>query len=117
VAREQARLTREIVGKDPKAVIIYDAPVLIEADAHKRMGCLIVVTADQQTQIARLQKRNHLSRAEAVRRIRSQIPLAKKVKYADYVLDGTMPTKQLAGHVHSIYRELRAMGAQPLKRH
>ena len=25
VAREQARLTREIKGKDPKAVIIYDA--------------------------------------------------------------------------------------------
>ncbi len=46
VAREQARLTREIAAKEPEAVVLYDAPVLIEAGAHKRMDKLIVVAAD-----------------------------------------------------------------------
>jgi len=34
VAREQARLTREIAKKHSHAVILYDAPVLIEAGAQ-----------------------------------------------------------------------------------
>ncbi|MGH7235762.1 MAG: dephospho-CoA kinase, partial [Nitrospiraceae bacterium] len=61
VAREQNRLTREIARKDPDAVIIYDAPVLIEAGAHTRMNKIIVVAADQATQIKRLCNRSHFS--------------------------------------------------------
>jgi dephospho-CoA kinase len=107
VAREQARLTREIARKDPKAVILYDAPLLIEAGAHKRMKRIIVVMTDRQTQIARLQKRNGLSRAEALRRIRSQMPLAQKIKLADYVINGSLSPTQLRYAVAQIYEDLR----------
>lgn len=109
VAREQARLTREIAKKDPKAVVIYDVPLLFEAGVHRRMDRVIVVTADQRTQIARLLRRNHLSRAEALRRIRSQMPLPDKVKLADYVLDGTLPLSELRRHVKAVYAELRRL--------
>lgn len=91
VAREQQRLTREAARKDPTAVVLYDVPLLFEAGIDKRVQKIIVVTADQQTQIARLKKRNGLSRAEALRRIRSQIPIAKKTRMADLVIDGTVP--------------------------
>lgn len=91
VAREQQRLTREAARKDPTAVVLYDVPLLFEAGIDKRVQKIIVVTADQQTQIARLKKRNGLSRAEALRRIRSQMPLAKKTQMADLVIDGTVP--------------------------
>ncbi len=91
VAREQQRLTREAARKDPTAVVLYDVPLLFEAGIDKRVQKIIVVTADQQTQIARLKKRNGLSRAEALRRIRSQMPLAKKAQMADLVIDGTVP--------------------------
>lgn len=107
VAREQTRLTREIARKDPDAVILYDAPVLIEAGAHKRMGKIVVVSADQETQIKRLRNRNHLSRTEALRRIRSQLPLAQKVKLADYVIDGTLSFEQTKNEVQRIYAELQ----------
>lgn len=107
VAREQARLTREIAKKHPHAVILYDAPVLIEAGAHKRMDRVIVVTADRETQIARLRHRNHLTRTEAVLRIRTQMPLARKIKLADYVVNGTLPPEQLRREVAQIYTELR----------
>ena len=107
VAREQSRLTREIAKKHPHAVILYDAPVLIEAGAHKRMDRVIVVTADRETQIARLQYRNHLTRIEALRRIRAQTPLARKIKLADFVVTGTLPSEQLRREVARIYTELR----------
>ncbi len=109
VAREQARLTRAIAKQDPKAVVIYDAPVLIEANAHRRMDRLLVVTADRETQIARLRARNGLSRVEALRRIRSQLPLAKKRALADTIIDGTMPRRRLPATIRRLYAELKAL--------
>jgi dephospho-CoA kinase len=107
VAREQARLTKEIARKDPAAVVIYDAPLLIEAGAHKRMDRLIVVTADRTTQVARLRSRNHLSRSDALRRIRAQMSLTKKRKLADHILDGTRPLPALRSMVARLYRGFR----------
>lgn len=102
VAREHARLTREIAKKDPKAVIMYDVPLLFEAGVDKRVDKIVVVTASQKAQIERLRQRNGLTRAEALRRIRAQMPLAKKVKLADYVLDGTRPRTQLRRQVAAL---------------
>src|SRR5207245_11119547 len=82
VAVAQEQRSREIAGKDPHAVIVYDAALLIEAGAHKRMDKIIVVTADEQTQFARLKARDHLSTEEATRRIAAQMPLAETAKAA-----------------------------------
>ena len=89
VAREQQRLVRRIAKRSPGAVIVYEVPLLFESGAHKRVDTIIVVTADRETQIARLRRRNGLTRREALRRIHNQMPLALKVRRADIVLDGT----------------------------
>jgi hypothetical protein len=62
---------------------------------------------DFSAQIARLKKRNGLSRAEALRRIKSQMPLAEKRCRADYVLNGTLPLPQLKQQVRLLYQSLR----------
>ena len=107
VAVAQEQRSRKITGKDPHAVIIYDAALLIEAGAHTRMDKIIVVTADAQTQLARLKARDNLSTEEAKRRIAAQMPLAEKVKLADYVIDGTLLQEQLRNEVQRIYDELK----------
>jgi len=109
VAREQARLTRQAARKDPKAVVIYDVPLLYEAGIDKRVDTTIVVTADRETQIARLKKRNGFTRTEAIRRIRSQMPLKEKAAAADYLLDGTTTRPRLLALVKQLYRELRTL--------
>lgn len=108
VAREQRRLTQQAAKKDPRAVVIYDVPLLFEAGIDARVDTIIVVTADRETQIARLKKRNSLSRAEALRRIKSQMPLADKRRRADYLLNGTLPLPHLKKQVRSLYYSLRA---------
>ena len=105
VAREQARLTKSAVRNDPQVVVIYDVPLLYEAGIDTRVDKVLVVTADRDTQIARLKKRNGLSRSEAIRRIRNQWPLRNKVAAADYVLDGTTPRPRLLAQVRRLYRE------------
>jgi dephospho-CoA kinase len=109
VAREQARLTKAITRKDPNAVVIYEVPLLFEAGVDKRVDKIIVVTADRNIQIVRLKKRNGLSRAEAIRRIRSQIPLAKKTQQADHLLNGTLPRPSLRRQVGQLFRSLRLL--------
>ena len=109
VAREQARMARDIATQEPQAVVIYDAPVLIEAGAHKRMDKIVVVSADEQTQIKRLRNRNHLSKAAALRRIKSQLPLTKKIALADYVIDGTLSYEQTKHEMERIYEELKKL--------
>jgi dephospho-CoA kinase len=109
VAREQARLTQQAARNDPKAVVIYDVPLLFEVGIDKRVDTIIVVTAGRETQIARLKKRNGLSRAEAIRRIRSQMPLAKKIRRADHVLLGTRSRPLLCRQVGRLLKSLRLL--------
>ena len=112
VAREQARLTKLIRKEHPDAVIIYDAALLIEAKAHERMDRVILVTADQRTQIARACQRDGLSRPEALARIRGQMPLRQKKQFADDLIDGTLPQGQLRRIIRDLYRELAARALQ-----
>lgn len=109
VAREQARLTKQAARIDPRAIVIYDVPLLFEAGIEKRVDKTIVVTADRETQIARLKQRNGLSRAEAIRRIKTQMPLADKRRRADYLLNGTLPLPQLKKQVRLLHQSLRAL--------
>jgi dephospho-CoA kinase len=109
VAREQQRLVRWIAKRKPHAVVIYEVPLLFEAGVDKRVDKIIVVTVDRNTQIARLKKRNGLSRAEALRRIRSQMPLAKKTQQADHVLNGTLSRPSLRKQVGQIFKSLRLL--------
>lgn len=107
VAKLQAQLTRRAARKHLEAVVIYDVPLLFESGIDKRFDKIVVVTADRKTQIARLRKRNGLTRAAALQRIRNQIPLSKKVRRADHVLDGTLSMGVLRRNVQQLHRTLR----------
>lgn len=109
VAREQQRLTRQAGKKDPMAVVIYDVPLLFEAGIDTRVDKIVVVTADRETQIARLRKRNGFSRSEALRRIGSQMPMKRKCQLADFVLDGTKDMILLKKDVAKICKDLRSL--------
>jgi dephospho-CoA kinase len=103
VAREQAIRAKALSKAFPQAVIIYDAALLIEAGAHRRMDHVIVVKADRATQIARVCHRDGLTKTQALRRIKQQMPLRQKLYYADTILDGTWPRSQLRPVVKSLY--------------
>ena len=109
VAREQQRLVRRIAKGKPHSVIIYEVPLLFEAGVDKRVDTTIVVTATRETQLTRLKKRNGLTRAEAIRRIRSQMPLAKKIQRADHVMNGAFPRSSLRKQVGQLFKNLRLL--------
>jgi len=66
--------------------IVIDAPLLIEANIHKICDAVWVVTADEETKIARVLARDGLTRPQVLERIRKQIPQDVLAGYADSVL-------------------------------
>lgn len=109
VFAEEERHCQEIAAKDRHAVVVFDAALLIETGAYKNKDRVIVVTADEQTQITRLKARDHLADTQARERIAAQMPLSEKIKVAHYVIDGTLPEEQLRKAVSRIYQELRQL--------
>ena len=114
IARLSAeRIAALLAGSSP--YVVYDAPLLVEVGAHKGFAALIVVAASEATQVARLRAREGLSELECRKRIAAQLPLARKIEVADYVIhnDGTLAeleARTLA--VHGEILERFALGAR-----
>ncbi|MBI3810600.1 MAG: dephospho-CoA kinase [Nitrospirae bacterium] len=109
VFREEERRRKAISQKDPKAIVLFDAALLIETGSDLLMDKVILVTIDRRKQIGRIMKRDGLSREEAVRRIEAQMPQSKKKNRADYTIDGGQSLQIIEGQVRKIYQELAAL--------
>jgi dephospho-CoA kinase len=74
--------------KDAKEdLVVLDAPLLFETRLDRIVDKVVVVKASLKNQILRAQKKFHLSRADIILRIKSQIPLKEKLRLADFVID------------------------------
>jgi dephospho-CoA kinase len=91
-----------IRAADPEAVVVYDAPLLIEAGADKAVDRVIVVAVDEATQVRRLMARDALTEPEARARLEAQLPLEERLKHADEVVDGTLPPARLKARLKAI---------------
>ncbi len=90
----------------PHDLIVYEAPLLFEAEAESRVDLILVVLVGQATQLARLQQRDRLSTEEARQRIASQWSQADKVQKADFVIDNSGPLAQTRAMVQALYHYL-----------
>ena len=111
--RFQARLAG-LEAEGYEGLVFWDAPVMIEAGGHRAMDRLVVVVADETTQRARAIGRDG-DAADVERRIANQLPLAEKVKLADYVIDNSgdrAATEARTREVHAaLLRDLAARRA------
>ena len=106
VFKEDERITSEIKSLDPDALIIKDIPLLFELTRPIVVDKVVVVSASEQTQLRRLEEKG-MSREDARRRIRSQLPLEEKIKSADFVIDNDGPLEETKRQVEEIYSLLR----------
>lgn len=89
----------------PEQTVVCGVPLLIEAQLTDFVTEIWVVVCPPALQLARLQRRNHLTEAEAIARIQSQMPLEEKIKFADVVLDNSSDLATLHHQVdHALKR-------------
>jgi dephospho-CoA kinase len=72
-------------ASDPVAVV--DAALMIETGSYRRYDRVVVVHCLPELQLERLMARDALSREDAERRIRSQMPIEEKRPFADFLVD------------------------------
>jgi len=116
IKEEMDRRTREIGQKDPEAIVVIDAPLLVELGNHREVDKLIVVTSTQTQQMERLKERDGINSEEALRILSSQMPVEEKAKLADYVIRNEGSLEETKESVKEVFKELRKVALQTKKR-
>jgi len=70
-----------------KRVVVVDIPLLFESKLNRYVDFIIVVKASRAKQILRATKKLGMTKIEALRRIRAQMPLRQKIRLADIIID------------------------------
>jgi len=112
IKKEIDRRLKEIVKERTDALVLVDAALLIETGTFKEMDKIIVVSASKRNQIRRLMDRDGLSVKGAKRRIRAQMSLQEKRKFADYVINTDGSMEEIRGQVRRVHGKLMAMRAR-----
>ena len=83
---------KEASSKRLYGKVFFDAPALFETNREYMVNKVWVVAADKETRIARIMKRDGISREEVLKRMQSQLPDDDKIARADFVIynDGTL---------------------------
>ncbi len=110
IARQQ-RIIAEITQRDPAAIVVVEAAILVETGSYRRFDRLIVVVCTFEQQVERAMRRGAYSRQEVLARLNRQSPLEEKVRVADYVIDTSGAKEQTLEQVKSVYRSLRSLSA------
>jgi dephospho-CoA kinase len=107
-AREEA-LVAAFAKDHPGGIAVSEAAILIETGRHKHYARLVIAVCGEQQQIERAMARDHLTRDEVLDRMRRQMPLEEKVKYADYVVDTSGTKERTLEQTRSVYQSLRSL--------
>jgi dephospho-CoA kinase len=112
IARQNAWLD-ELASREPHAVAVIEAALLIEAGAHKNLDRVIVVCCQPTQQIHRLidPAGRAMSREDATARMASQMPLEKKRSIATDQIDNSGTMEAVRKQVEELVARLKLQAA------
>jgi dephospho-CoA kinase len=90
------------------SIIVYEVPLLFEAQIHLWLRPVILVACDIETQKQRLLERDHLTELEAQQHLDAQMSLVEKRKLADYVIENNGTLEELEQQVREVLRKIQA---------
>ncbi|MEE8350456.1 MAG: dephospho-CoA kinase [Acidobacteriota bacterium] len=110
VRKEEARLTSQFEAEeDPQSpIIMVDAALIVETGSYRKYDFIVVAYCQPKIQLRRLMSREGLSEEMAMKRIRSQMPLLEKIKYADYIIENSNRLSETHEQVRHVFTELVA---------
>ncbi|HYW39347.1 MAG TPA: dephospho-CoA kinase [Terriglobales bacterium] len=112
VVEHENEWMEEIGQRDPNAIAIVEAALILEAGAASRFDRLIVVTCHPEQRILRYARRLGISeeaaRAEVTRRMDAQIADEEKIKAADFVIDNSGSLDSTERQVQRVFAALRS---------
>ena len=92
--------------------IIYDCPLLIEADLQHDVDLTLLVYVDEDLQLERVMTRDGLGKKDALDRINSQMKLEDKIPLSDIVVYNDSDLEDLKERVKAAADEIRSAKAR-----
>lgn len=108
LVQEKIRKLRSELEKKGDLMAFYDVPLLFEKNLFSQFDAVIVVVADEATQILRMKSRNSWGDEEIQRRLKSQLPMAEKEKRAHHVIRNHGSLDDLEDQVDQLVNGLRS---------
>lgn len=99
----------EFAARQPHGIAVTEAAILVETGSYKLYDRLILAVTSEEQQIERAMARDQVTRDEALVRMSRQMPLAEKVKFADYIIDTSGPKQHTVEQTRTVYESLRSL--------
>ncbi|MEO7649349.1 MAG: dephospho-CoA kinase [Bryobacteraceae bacterium] len=109
VRQRTDQLIAEYAAQDPDAIIVVEAAIHIETGGYRRFDKLILAVCTEAQQVERAMKRDGSTQADAEARLRNQMSLAEKLKFADYVINTSGTKEATLRQVEEVYDLLRGL--------
>jgi len=84
--REEWKKQKEL---NPDAVIVFDIPLLFEAQMDRDYDIIILVYSAPEVQLQRLMDRDNLTRSDAELTVSMQFPIDSKKARSDYIIENS----------------------------
>ena len=107
VFRRQDGFFDDVARKDPRAVVVCEAAIMIETGSYKRYDRLILTACPPELQIQRYVEREGATDDEARERLARQMPLDDMKKFADYIIDTSGAKADTEQQVRQVYLQLK----------
>ncbi len=107
IRREQEFMAR-IAAHEPDAIAVVEAAILIETGSYKRFDTIILAVCGEEQQVERAVLRDGADPEEVRARIRRQMPLEEKRKYAAYIIDTSGSKEDTLRQTRAVYNLLRS---------
>jgi len=111
VIQKQKEWMAEVGGREPHAIVIVEAALILEAGFGDDFDRLIVVTCREQQRVQRWAQRMNVdketARREVTRRMAAQFSDEEKIKASDYVIDNSGSLDETQKQVSAIFGQLK----------
>jgi dephospho-CoA kinase len=106
VLAEQEKAVRRLERAGGAPIFVVEAALTVEAGYARHFDRVVVVDCRKPEQVRRLRLRDGIGRAEALRRIGTQMPAREKRKHADYVIDSSGSLAGTVEQTERVYAQL-----------
>jgi dephospho-CoA kinase len=104
--QERCQIEAQALEAAGHRLAFYEASLLVETGRQRDFDGLVVVTADEEQQLARVQARDGSTREQALARLRAQLPADEKRKVATHIVDNSGDLEHTRGQVAALIASL-----------
>jgi len=112
IKKEIDRRIKAIGQKDPKAIVVIDAALLIETGYYRDVDQVVVVISTKKQQMERLKRREGMDQKGAQRVIHSQISSEERMKVADFIIRNEGSLEEIEKKAKKVLQKLKRMTLQ-----